>query len=80
MSTGTLTPISSSSYSFTMLQDEVRQLVERGTVNRRQPIYVLCQYIPSREWAHVEAELERWDFLLRDHIGDLIATERWDND
>ena len=66
MSISTLSPRTSSSYSITLLKDEVRQLVERGTVSRHQPIYVLCQYIPAREWVCVECELERSDFLLRD--------------
>ncbi|MEB3120307.1 MAG: DUF4327 family protein, partial [Snowella sp.] len=44
------------------------------------PIYVLCQYIPAREWVCVECELERSDFLLRDQIGDLMSSECWDND
>ncbi|MDE5106043.1 MAG: DUF4327 family protein, partial [Trichodesmium sp. St17_bin3_1_1] len=43
-------------------------------------IYTLCQYIPVREWACVEGELEECDFLLRDRIGDLIGSEKWDND
>jgi hypothetical protein len=63
-----------------MIKDEVRQLVERGTVCRQQPIYVLCQYIPPREWMCVELELEKCDYLLRDQIGDLIASECWDDD
>ncbi|MGK7945547.1 MAG: DUF4327 family protein [Microcystaceae cyanobacterium] len=67
-------------YSINIIKDEVRQLVERGTVSRRQPIYVLCQHIPPREWVYVECELERCDYLLRDQIGDLIAAEAWDND
>lgn len=67
-------------YSINIIKDEVRQLVETGTVSRRQPIYVLCQYIPPREWVYVECELERCDYLLRDQIGDLIAAEAWEND
>jgi hypothetical protein len=67
-------------YSINLIKDEVRQLVEKGTVSRHQPIYVLCQYIPPREWMLVECELERCDYLLRDQIGDLIASEIWDND
>jgi hypothetical protein len=81
MSTATLPAIPSSfGYSLNMIKDEVRQLVETGTVSRQQPIYVLCQYIPAREWVCVECELERSDFLLRDQIGDLMSSERWDND
>jgi hypothetical protein len=63
-----------------MIQDEARQLIDRGTVDRHQPIYTLCQYIPAREWVCVECELERCDYLLRDQIADLIACENWDND
>ena len=70
----------STHYSINMIKDEVRQLVENGKLSRRQPIYVLCQYIPAREWMLVECELERCDYLLRDQIGDLIPEEVWDND
>ncbi len=67
-------------YDITMIRDEVRQLIEKGTISRHQPIYVLCQYIPAREWVCVECELEKWDYLLRDEIGDLVPHEMWDND
>lgn len=67
-------------YSIEMIRDEVRSLVDKGTINRNQPIYVLCQYIPAREWVCVECELERCDYLLRDQISDLIPSEKWDND
>lgn len=67
-------------YSIDMIRDEARHLVEKGVVSRHQPIYILCQYIPAREWVCVECELEQCDYLLRDQIGDLIACENWDND
>jgi hypothetical protein len=67
-------------YSIDVIQDEARNLVERGIVSRQQPIYVLCQHIPPREWVCVECELERCNFLLRDRIGDLMGFEEWDND
>ncbi len=67
-------------YSMNFLQDEARHLVQQGVVSRHQPIYVLCKYIPAREWAHVECELEKCDFLLRDRIGDLLGREDWEND
>jgi len=67
-------------YSINMIKDEVRHLVEKGTVSRHQPIYNLCQYIPAREWVCVECELEKCDYLLRDQIGDLMSSENWDND
>jgi len=67
-------------YSIDVLQDEARDLVERGVISRQQPIYVLCQYIPARDWVCVECELERCNFLLRDRIADLMGSEVWDND
>lgn len=67
-------------YSLSLIQDEARQLVQKGLVSRQQPIYILCQYIPAREWASIESELERCDFLLRDRIGDLLGREDWEND
>lgn len=67
-------------YSLNFIQDEARQLVQKGVISRQQPIYVLCQYIPAREWAYVESELEKYDFLLRDRIGDLLGHEEWEND
>lgn len=67
-------------FSIDAIKDEARNLVEKGVVSRQQPIYVLCNYIPAREWALVECELERCDFLLRDRIGDLMGQEEWEND
>ena len=72
--------IQSVQYSMVLLEDEARQLVQKGVVSRHQPIYVLCQYIPAREWAGVECVLETHGFLLRDRVGDLIGREEWDND
>lgn len=80
MNLETLASVSSVQYSIDVLQEEARQLVEKGIVSRQQPIYVLCQYIPAREWVCVECELERCDFLLRDRIGDLVGQEAWQND
>jgi uncharacterized protein YqgQ len=67
-------------YSLEMIREEVRYLIERGIIDRHQPIYTLWKYIPAREWDHLEIELERNDFLLRDRIGDLLSHEDWDND
>jgi hypothetical protein len=67
-------------YSMNVIQDEARQLVQQGVISRHQPIYVLCQYIPAREWACVECVLENNDYLLRDRIGDLLGREDWEND
>jgi hypothetical protein len=67
-------------FDISSIQNEVRQLVERGRVSRHQPIYVLCQYLPAREWMHFESELEKADYLLRDPIGDLLFSEDWSDD
>jgi hypothetical protein len=63
-----------------MLRDEVRQLVDQGIVDRQQPIYTLCRYIPGREWECFEIELEENEFLQRDHIIDLLTKEVWQDD
>jgi hypothetical protein len=80
MSVSTLSTPPAIPFSIKMIKDEARHLVEQGSVSRQQPIYVLCQFIPPREWVCVECELERCDYLLRDQIGDLIADECWDCD
>ncbi len=67
-------------YSLNVIQEEARQLVQKGVISRQQPIYILCQFIPPREWACVEGELERSNFLLRDRIADLMGHEEWEND
>lgn len=66
--------------SIDVIQDEARQLVRKGVITRTQPIYVLCQHFPSREWPSVERELEQSDFLLSDKIADLMGYEEWEND
>ncbi|NEP82329.1 MAG: DUF4327 family protein [Okeania sp. SIO3C4] len=67
-------------YSLDIIRDEAKELVQKGVLGRQQPIYTLCQYIPIREWACVEDELEKCNFLLRDRIADLIGNEKWEND
>jgi hypothetical protein len=67
-------------FSLMQIRDEVKQLVDQNRVSRHQPLYSLCEYIPPREWSCIEVELERYGFLLRDCIGDLLGSEKWDND
>jgi len=67
-------------YEIDAIKDEARQLVEKGLVDRHQPIYALCKYISGREWVCVELELEENDFLLRDRIIDLLGREDWQED
>ncbi|EGJ34639.1 MULTISPECIES: DUF4327 family protein [Moorena] len=80
MSVNTVPSTPSIRYSIDVIQDEARRLVDKGFVSRQQPIYVLCQYIPAREWLCVECELEQCEFLLRDRIADLIGSQKWEND
>ncbi len=70
----------SAKYGIDTIKDEARQLVKKGLIDRQQPIYALCQYIPSRYWICLELELEENDFLLRDRIIDLLAREDWTED
>lgn len=72
--------IQSSRYSIDAIQKQARRLVDRNLISRQQCLYVLCQYIPTNEWASVEFELEEHAFLLRDRIADLIGEEEWRND
>lgn len=67
-------------YSIESIREEARQLIQKGLLDRKQPIYALCQFFPVREWGYIESELERNDFLLRDCILDLIGREDWSED
>ncbi|EAZ93059.1 DUF4327 family protein [Crocosphaera chwakensis] len=80
MNLSTQFPVSFSRYSIDFIQQEARHLVDRGLISRQQPISSLCDYIPPREWIWVEHELEKFEYLLRDRISDLISSETWSND
>ena len=80
MTIATASPYVSTRYSIDTLKEEARQLLETGIVSRQQSIYTLCKYIPAREWVTIECELERYDYLLRDPIGDLVSYDNWEND
>jgi hypothetical protein len=62
------------------IQDEVRALVDRGSIGRQNYIYELCRYFNSREWQEIEPILEENDYLLRDHVIDLLGKEYWLSD
>ena len=67
-------------YSITDFQDEVRALIARGSAGRQQCIYELRRYFGDREWHGFQRLLEENDYLLRDHIIDLVGKESWAND
>ncbi|MFH7245371.1 MAG: DUF4327 family protein [Spirulina sp.] len=75
-----LPPTAAEHYTIDMIRDEARQLIEGGVVSRHQPIFTLCGYIAAREWPLIESELEQYDYLLRDCIGDLLTCETWSED
>lgn len=67
-------------YSLEVIREEARQLVHKGIISRQQPIYILCQNIPARDWVYFATQLEANEFLLRDRISDLLGREEWHND
>lgn len=71
---------SSLGLSLERLREEARELVCRGIIARHQPLYVLCEFLPAREWLGLEKELELNGYLLRDRIVDLLGSECWDSD
>jgi uncharacterized protein YqgQ len=72
--------VPSVTYDIDVIKEEARHLVKKGIINRQEPIYALCKYIPGREWVCVELELEKNEFLLRDRIIDLLGREDWEED
>ena len=82
MNTNATLTLSSISFNLSIdsIKEEARELLYRGIISRNQPLYVLCEYLPAREWLGIERELEQSGYLLRDRIIDLIGSERWDND
>ncbi len=67
-------------YDLEVLREEARKLIQKGEINRNEPIYTLCKFIPGRDWVCLELELEENDFLLRDKIIDLLGREDWTED
>lgn len=67
-------------YSMSAVQDEVRALVTRGVIGRRNKIYSLATHFSQYQWSQVENVLVEHDFLLRDPVGELIGKESWLND
>jgi len=67
-------------YSLSTIQDDVKALVEIGTLAKRHQIYALARHYSTSEWKSVEQVLESNDFLLRDSVCDLIGSESWMND
>jgi Domain of unknown function (DUF4327) len=67
-------------YCISDFQDEVRALVERGSVDRQERIYELKRFFNDRQWREIEHIVNEYDYLLRGRIIDLIGAESWTND
>lgn len=67
-------------YSIHSVRDEVKALVDRGSINRGSQLYTLARFFGDRDWHSVEELLEENEYLLRDYVCDLIGHESWLND
>ncbi|MEM7590408.1 MAG: DUF4327 family protein [Cyanobacteria bacterium P01_A01_bin.83] len=75
----TTTP-STKRYPIATIREEATNLVQTKVVALNQPLRILFEYLPAKQWNSIECELERYDYLLRDHIIDLVGEVSWDND
>lgn len=67
-------------YSIITIREEAINLLQTGVVSLNQPLRILYEYLPSKQWNTIECELERHDYLLRDSIIDLVGKVDWNND
>jgi Domain of unknown function (DUF4327) len=67
-------------YSISALREEAISLLEIGVIALDQPLRILFEYLPAKEWNRIECELEQYDYLLRDRIIDLVGEISWDSD
>lgn len=67
-------------YSIASIREEAVNLTQAGIIALNQPIRILFEYFPTREWNDIECELERHDYLLRDRIIDLVGKIAWESD
>jgi hypothetical protein len=67
-------------YSICAIREEATNLLELGVISLDQPLRILFDYLPAREWSMIESELEQYDYLLRDRIIDLVGEISWKSD
>ncbi len=75
-----LSTASTQRYSIGSIREEAINLLQIGVIALDQPLRILFEYLPARQWNLIECELERNDFLLRDHIIDLVGAIDWESD
>ncbi|MGB5632619.1 MAG: DUF4327 family protein [Waterburya sp.] len=78
ISTPSATPVQR--YSINTIREEALNLVQNGVIALNQPLRILLEYLPARQWNLIECELERYDYLLRDHVIDLVGAITWESD
>lgn len=74
------TTASSKRYSIAAIREEAINLVQNGVIALDRPIRILFEYLPAPQWITIEYELERYDYLLRDRIIDLVGKIDWESD
>ena len=67
-------------YSIDTIKQEVYSLLEIRIITIDQPLRILYDYLPAKQWNEIECELERYDYLLRDRIIDLVGKLEWESD
>lgn len=67
-------------YSIVTIREEAINLLQVGVIALNQPLRILCEYLPAQQWKEIECELERYDYLLRDRVIDLVGKLDWDDD
>lgn len=63
-----------------MLRQEAEACLAQGYLKAAQPISMLGDYLPRREWNGFALVLEEHGFLLRDRILELFPQNTWQND
>ena len=67
-------------YSIATIREEACNLLATGAIAQDQPLRILFEYLPARQWDIIESELELHDYLMRDRINDLVGRIDWDSD
>ena len=67
-------------YSINAIREEAINLLENGLIALNQPLRILFEYLPAKQWNTIECELEQYDYLLRDRIIDLVGEVNWESD
>ena len=67
-------------YSINAIREEAINLLENGLIALNQPLRILFEYLPAKQWNIIECELEQYDYLLRDRIIDLVGEVNWESD